>query len=138
MRRYEGEWHLEKNLLFPSHIFLESEDRKVLAEELRKCSVLKEIGNELFAVGKEKEKLLKTLCDESGNLRMSEGIIHKGVPQIIKGPLKGLENRICKIDRHKRLARIETALNPKEAEGSGDKWNLEYISAGLEIVNKIV
>ncbi len=137
MRRFEGIWHLERKLLFPAHIFFESEDQKALYEELKKCSVLNEIKNGLFSVGEEEQTLLKELCGESGNLRMSEGIIRNGIPKIIKGPLKGMESRIKKIDRHKRLARIEAADSAKK-ECSGDKWKLGSISAGLEIIEKIV
>ena len=40
---------------------------------------------------------------------MSRGIIREGNAQVTDGPLKGMENRIRRIDRHKRLAKIEIA-----------------------------
>ncbi len=138
MRRFEGVWHMEKKLLFPAHIFFESEDRKALTEELRRCPILNDIENELFVIRREEEMLLKELCDESGNLRMSEGIIREGIPQIVKGPLKGMESRIRKIDRHKRLAKVDAAIDTTEMEYTGSKWSFRCIPAGLEIKEKTV
>lgn len=146
MRRYEGAWHLEQKLLFSALIFLESENRNILLEEVGNCSFLRE--NELFSVNRDEEIFLKKLCGEDGNLGMSEGILHKGVPKITRGPLRGMEERICKIDRHKRLARVEASVFPAETgDGWPEKdlsvrfmqgWRLPYITAGLEITEKTV
>ena len=46
--------------------------------------------------------------------------------QVTEGPLEGMEERICQINRHKRLARIR-ASKSREAG---------YILAGLEIMEK--
>ena len=35
MRRFQGEWHLERQLMFPAHVFLDSDDEAALTEELR-------------------------------------------------------------------------------------------------------
>lgn len=129
MRRYEGVWHIERKILFPACVFLESEDRKFLSEEVKKC--FGSCENRLFTLDCETESLLKKICGESGNLSMSKGIIHKGVPQIVEGPLKGMEDRICKIDRHKRLATV-AAVNLTESQSQ--RW----ITAGLEIIEKII
>lgn len=129
MRRYKGAWHTERKILFPACVFLESEDERTLSEELMKYSNLK--ANKLSMLDRGTEIFLKNLCGESGNLSMSKGILHKGTPQIIKGPLKGMEERIYKIDRHKRLATVA-------AEGLPETGTLRWITAGLEITEKIV
>ena len=35
MRRYEGKWHLERRLLFPACVLLESENEERLLKELK-------------------------------------------------------------------------------------------------------
>lgn len=132
MRRYEGRWHLERNILFPAHVFLESEDENLLADEIKACFCLQ--GIKLFTVARNEEIFLKKLCGESHNLNMSEGIIRRGIPKIIRGPLKGMESRICKIDRHKRLAKVETTIYSDEPESR----IFPYLTAGLEITEKDV
>ena len=71
---------------------------------------------------------LKSLYGKACHLKMSRGILFKGAARITEGPLKGMENRICKVDRHKRLAHIRTVI------GSGGE--LSYIQVGLEITEK--
>jgi transcriptional antiterminator NusG len=146
MRRYEGRWHSEQKILFSAQIFLDSENGRLLSKEVENSSLLR--GYKLFSVSKYEELFLKKLCGEGGNLEMSEGILRKGVPQIIRGPLKGMENRICKIDRHKRLAKVETSAFLLKPESGGqrkdscahfmEEWGFRYITAGLEITEKIV
>ena len=122
MRRYEGTWHTETKLLFPSYVFVESENRTLLLEEL------KEGGMEaLLCIEQAEEMFLRDLYGDSRHLMMSKGIVKGGFPQVTAGPLKGMEHRICRIDRHKRLAKLKMPTEQK----------LGYITAGLEITEKI-
>ena len=126
MRRYERAWHMERRLLFPSYVFLESENKEFLSEELRKCMVAAGQKRHMLQLDREETDFLKKLCGENHHLKMSRGVIRKGSAQIMEGPLKGAENRICRIDRHKRLARVKVMMKPD--------WHL--IPAGLEITEK--
>ena len=45
---------------------------------------------------------------------MSQGYIKNGITHIVTGPLVGMERRIRKIDRHKRLANIEMPMQGME------------------------
>lgn len=128
MRRYEGTWHMEKGLLFPSYVFLESDNEELLLEELCKTTEAEGQKNGLFPIGMEEENFLKKLCGESYHLKMSRGVIRKGNMQIMEGPLKGMENRIRRIDRHKRLAKVGVIMKP----------DCHSIPAGLEITEKTV
>jgi len=128
LRRYEGAWHLERKLLFPKHVFLESENKDILLQELKKCSVITKQEDRLTQMDKEEEQFLRVLCGREHHLQMSRGVICKGAAQITEGPLKGLESRICKIDRHKRLARITTTT----------RRDYSLIPAGLEITGMIL
>lgn len=144
MRKYHGEWHLEKNLMFPACIFLESKDEALFAEEMEQYERLPELSKaygEVLPV-KESEKIfLISLCGGMRHLGMSKGVIRDGVTYITEGPLWGMENRICRIDRHKRLARIMIMEKPISGEiltGSKaeESFSAKSILAGLEIVEK--
>ncbi len=129
MRRFQGEWHLERQLMFPAHVFLDSDDEAALTEELRCCAVMDVLSKEkgaILYVRKNEERFLTSLCGENHHLGMSKGVIKNGLTYVTEGPLWGLEERICQIDRHKRLARLKVP----GIFGAG------RILAGLEIVDK--
>ncbi len=129
MRRFQGEWHLERQLMFPDYVFLESDDETALTEELnryRKIAGLYRECEDVPYVEKNEENFLISLCGETHHLGMSKGVIRDGITRITEGPVLGMEERIRKVDRHKRLARLEVPGN--HMPGS--------ILAGLEIVDK--
>ncbi len=125
MRRYEGDWHMERVSMFPGYVFLVSNEENLLTEELRECGVFGR-GNKLIRIGRKNEEFLFGLCGEEHNLMMSRGILQGKVAQVTEGPLKAAERQICKIDRHKRLATVEMPAGR----------NFRYILAGLEIKQK--
>lgn len=134
MRRYEGAWHMERKALFPSYVILESEDGEALEEAARKYGNMVKQPECLIRLSREDEKILRRLCGENRNLEMSRGIISKGAARITDGPLKGMESRICRIDRHKRLALVGiVGESPKKKAR-----NVPFIFAGLEIMEKTV
>ena len=126
IRRYKGAWHMERKLLMPSYIFLESENEETLLKEIQKCMAVSRYKKRLITIDREERKFLKKLCGEAHHLEMSRGVIRKGNAQIMEGPLKGMESRILQIDRHKRLARIAFIMKP----------DCHSIPAGLEITEK--
>ena len=131
MRRYEGAWHLERLLLFPGMVFLESQDGELLRSELEchpeicQAFGLKN-GSALCAVDPETEGFLKGLCGASHHFRMSRGYIRDGQTVVTEGPLRGKESLIRKIDRHKRIASVEMA----------SLGRFRKMQVGLEIVSK--
>ena len=128
MRKYMGAWHLERQLLYPGNIILETNNKANLLRELKNCREMNMQEKQLSRMDEREEALLKRLCGENHHLEMSRGVITRGSTQVTEGPLKGMEHRIRRIDRHKRLASVELAEKP-EAE-------LGYIPAGLEITDK--
>lgn len=129
MRRYNGTWHLERQPLFPHYLFLESRNEEKLKEELgrysRVFSVLESDGK-LVRVEPEEEKLLKMLCGDGHHSEISRGFIRSGQTIVTEGPLKGRENLIWKIDRHKRVAWV----------GVPSIGRFREMQVGLEIVSK--
>lgn len=138
LRKYQGVWHLEQQLLFPGYIFLECEEEKGLLEELKKVHEDMGCGKRLIRVSREEERFLRKLFGKEHHLEMSRGIISEGSTKITEGPLKGMENRICRIDRHKRLARVEIGRRTERYEQAGRSGaDYCYISVGLEITEKV-
>lgn len=135
LRRYEGEWHMETKLMFPDYVFLETEDIQRLSEELepyREFVQVLEGSDMLWRVCPQEERFLRRLCGNGHHLSMSRGYIMDGRTYVTRGPLKGLERQIRKIDRHKRIARIEA---PEVSEEDASDLRLPVV-AGLEIVSK--
>ena len=115
MKRYEGSWHSLHAPLFPGMFFLESETDCVPRDQ------------ELVPVDEETEAFLRRLGGADHYVPMSRGIIRDGVTIVTEGPLVGNEARIRKIDRHRRLAKIE---------GPSELWQNEGFWTGLEITSK--
>ena len=75
---------------------------------------------------------------------MSHGVIKDGITRITEGPLKGMEQRIGRIDRHKRLAKLLLTVNRDQRRGKKQdpqeigEQDFRYITAGLEITEKNV
>ena len=157
MRRYEGAWHLERLLLFPGTVFLESQDGELLRSELEChpeiCQAFgMKNGSALCAVDPETEGFLKDLYGASHHFRMSRGYIRDGKTFVTEGPLRGKESLIRKIDRHKRVARVrmsekeptyKNAVPDREsAKGGGTGMRVESLyefrelQVGLEVVAK--
>lgn len=115
--------------MFPDYVFLESDDGGKLAEELeqyRSFLTILEQPDILIPVNKEEEQFLRGLCGGTHHFRMSRGFIRNGQTVVTEGPLRGKENLIRKIDRHKRIARL----------GMSEAGKLREIQVGLEIVSK--
>lgn len=145
MRRYEGAWHLERGLLFPGYVFLESGNGEQLLWELKQhtemCWMLENNGSQLKAVEPEEERFLQSLCGTAHHSGMSRGYIYNGRTFVTEGPLQGKESLIRKIDRHKRIARV--GLDPENRAGrnssgqsGGSCTGFQELQVGLEIVTK--
>ena len=115
MKRYHGEWHKETKILFPGYIFLVSPDKEKLFFQLKKVMGLTKLigtGDEVVPLTEEEIHFLLEFGKDEQIVEMSEGIIENEQVIITRGPLKGHEGLIKKIDRHKR----------KALPGNGDVW----------------
>lgn len=131
MMRYGGAWHMVRKPMFPGYVFLETFAPESFIKAVRQYEpVLKLLknGEEALAVANEEERFLNMFCAEDHLLRMSFGIVKDGRFSLEKGPLKGHEELICKVDRHKRLALVKFHAGEKE----------RIITVGLELRERIV
>ena len=129
MKRYQGSWHIEETPMFPDYVFLETGNIRALSECLepyRNFVCVLEDGRLLRTVAPEEEELLRRLGGREHHLGISQGYIRDGITHVTKGPLVGMERRIRKIDRHKRIAWIEYPTDESRAP----------FTAGLEITSK--
>ena len=128
-RRYYGEWHEEKKIMFPGYVFLVSDNPGELFLGLKKVSGLTKLlgtGEEIVPLSEEEEAFLKRLGGEEQIVEGSIGIIEHDWILITEGPLQGMEGNIQKIDRHKRIAWLEIELMGRKIE----------TQVGLEVIEK--
>ena len=118
MKRYEGSWHLLREPLFAGYIFLVVKDQMIPE---------KEDDQSVIPVGSEDTRFLEEIGGKEHHIPMSRGYIKEGQTCVTEGPLCGRESQIRKIDRHKRLARLECPV---------DQYQRKGLWAGLEIVSK--
>ena len=71
-------------------------------------------------------EIVELLSGREHLMKFSEGYIQGEMVTVTKGPLKGLEGEISRIDRHKRLAWLTVELFGRTVE----------LQAGLEIIRK--
>ena len=102
MKRYEGSWHLLREPLFEGYIFLVVKDEMIPE---------KEDDQSLIPVGTEETRFLEEIGGKEHHIPMSRGYIKEGQTCVTEGPLCGRESQIRKIDRHKRLARLECPVD---------------------------
>ena len=124
VRRKNSIDHTIEKPLFPSYIFVESDDKhqdfqtKLRELRARKTGIVKELNykDDVPALYDEEKEYLKGLLDEKHTLKKSTGYIENDHVIIMDGPLKGYESRIHKIDRHKRKAVLEVEMLHKKID----------------------
>ncbi|MCD8242187.1 MAG: antiterminator LoaP [Lachnospiraceae bacterium] len=131
MRKYAGEWHKQKKLLFPGYVFVITGQVDSLYLELKKVKTLTKIlgDKDCFIPLSEGEvEFLRGFGGEEQLVGMSVGFIENDKVTITSGPLAGKEGCIRKIDRHKRTAKIQVEMFGQVIDAT----------VGLEIVRKTI
>lgn len=130
LKKCKGEWIEKTEILFPGYVFMISEDPTRLYQELKRVPDLtKMLGKdkkEIFSLPEDEVAFLKSFGEEEQIVGVSVGCIEGDQIIVEKGPLKGKEGLIRRIDRHKRIAEIEI-------EFLGEKRKAKV---GLEIIRK--
>lgn len=130
-RARHGEWRTERALLFPGYLFIETIDPPALAEHLAQTAGFTRLlgagGERSMPLTSEEAAWLDVLTEGGSHVvRMSEGVIEGDRVMVSKGPLRGHEAKIAKIDRHKRTAVLEMRMFNQ----------VRQVTVGLEIVAK--
>ncbi len=136
LHRKNGVKTLVEKMMFPNYVFVESElEQNEFVDQL---NLLKKRGLQSIkllkfdhlgtpALRPEEMLYLSRLLNEEKVMDHSIGIIEGGKTIITEGPLKGMENTIIKIDRHKRRALIELMICNQPTR----------VNVSLEIISKI-
>lgn len=129
-KKFKGEWHNVRNVLFRGYVFLISDHIDELFNELKKIpDFTKLIGKKketIYSLKDGEVEFLKTFGKDDHIVNMSVGFIEGDRIHITEGPLQGREGLIVKIDRHKRIAYISVNIFNEETTAK----------VGLEIISK--
>ena len=110
-----GGWNV-----FPGYVFLQSARPDMLLEELDQYRevfhILAEPGY-MIPVYEEEEASLRELCGARHVLPVSYGYRDReaGRDCITRGPLKGREKRLLRLDWHRKFAQVEVSLARRKA-----------------------
>ena len=125
-----GIWRIETVPLFAEYVFVATRDAEALAKALRRLSFAAPIvgrrGRAYAPLAAGVQSWLESALDASHVLRASEGRIDQGVLTVERGPLRGSERIVRKVDRHKRMAYV----------GLGDGDSEFLLRAGLSVPSK--
>ena len=106
--RRDGAWQLASEPMFKGYFFVATRDMDALSEELAKLSWHVPVagrGPQGYAhLSDEVRRFLANALDGNHVLRASEGVIEGGELAVSRGPLRGRERSVRKINRHKRMA----------------------------------
>ena len=128
-KKYLGQWHMETALLFPGYLFVISSHPEELYKALKRIPQLTRLlgtGEKWTPMTDEDIEIVELLSGEEHLMKFSEGYIQGDRVTVTRGPLKGLEGNISRIDRHRRLAWLTVELFGRTVE----------LQAGLEIIRK--
>lgn len=130
MKRYQGEWHEEKEILFDGYVFMITDRIEQLNMELKKipdfARIVGKKKSDIFPLDPEEIAFLKEFAEKDHVVALSKGYIEGDRIIVSEGPLKGKEGSILKVNRHKRIAEIQLKMFNKDA----------VIKVGLEIISK--
>lgn len=128
-KKYLGQWHMETPLLFPGYLFVISSHPEELYKVLKRTPQLTRLlgtGEKWTPMTDEDIEIMELLSGKEHLMKFSEGCIQGDRVIVTRGPLKGLEGNISRIDRHRRLARLTVELFGRTVE----------LQAGLEVIRK--
>lgn len=129
MKRYQGTWHKERQILFPGYVFVISSDLEQMKGCLQRVIGLTKLlgmGGTVIPLTEEEVSFLVQFGGDDHVVTMSRGIVEGTQVIVTEGPLKGQEGLIRKIDRHKRKAWIEIKMFGR----------MQRVEVGMEVLEK--
>ena len=126
-----GEWKPTRAKLFPGYIFVKTTDPADLATVLAGIPAFARLlganGEKFIPLSDDEVAWLNVFTTADTHLvEMSQGFNEGDRVTVIRGPLKGHEAQIAKIDRHKRIAVLDVRMFNQTKQ----------VKVGLEIVWK--
>ena len=113
-----GMWSLRTTQMYPEYFFAATSDVLGLCKALSTLSFHVEVvgarERACMPLSEEVRAFFERVTDASHVIRSSTAVVEDGVLRVLDGPLVGEEERIVKVDRHKRRCWVQIG----EAEGS--------------------
>ncbi len=110
-RKYHGEWRLYPVPMYHEYFFVVTDDAITLDKELSKLTfparIAKTDGRYLAPLSKGAQEWYEGMLDDERVIRTSIAVIETGVLRVQSGPLVGQEDRVVKVDRHKRFCFVD-------------------------------
>jgi len=106
-------------LLFPSYVFIETDQIEDFAERLRWYpgkNVILQTGNFFCPIYEEEEYFLTDMLNKNDIIDSSTGFLDGDRVRVVSGPLRGYEDRIKKVIWRKSLAILEMTLYDRKVE----------------------
>ena len=105
-----GAWSLQRATAYRGYAFAVTADPAGLAKALSRLSVQAEIagadGRAWMPLAPDAQEWFERCMDADHVLRSSTAVIVDGVLHVKEGPLMGQEDRISKVDRHRRRCEV--------------------------------
>ena len=115
----KGKWISKKKIMFAGYIFAVTDDIEAVIRNIRKITDYAKpvrLSDDYLPISYEEQKFLESLIGDDETVEESIGIIEGDEIIVKEGPPKGLESRIIRVDRHKRLAYIELNMCDRKVE----------------------
>lgn len=130
-RAERGQWRTVRKQLLPGYVFIQTSCPDEAALKLKSVPAFTRLlgsnGERFMPLAPDEVAWLNAFTDvETHVVQMSEGFIEGDRVLVTRGPLKGHELEIKRIDRHKREAELEVPILGRT----------KRIKVGLEIVSK--
>ncbi|WP_165045737.1 hypothetical protein [Adlercreutzia sp. ZJ138] len=110
-RKYHGAWRLYPVPMYQEYFFVVTKDVLALDKELAKLTfparIAKADGRHFAPLAKGAQQWYEGVLDTERVIRTSTAVIEDGVLHVQSGPLVGQEDRVVKVDRHKRFCFVD-------------------------------
>ena len=120
-KKFHGSWHLVTERVYPGYLFLKTEDAEQLFFQLKQIPKLTKLLGDaeltFDSLTDEEAAFVENLGGAEHVVQLSPAAVDKdGNVTILGGELKKYEERIKKIDLHKRIAVVRTTIGETEKE----------------------
>lgn len=113
-KHFRKKWHDIRKVLFPGYFFIDSFDVENVRQELKKIDRFTRIlcrAEQISAITKEEQRFLSQMMDDDYIVHCSRGLIIGDKICITEGPLRDHCGYIKRVDRHRRIAKLEVDIS---------------------------
>ena len=129
-KKFRGEWHSVKKKLFPGYFFVDTDRIDDVLNDMTKVQRMTKVlrdADQISPITADEQKYLSDMMDENHVVPVSFGLIIGSKIVVTEGALQDYQGKICKIDRHRRIAKLETSLFGRNTP----------VEVSLEVVKKV-